>query len=92
MISQTEQDYRASGGGKTQTDMLYDILTRSPGEWFSMPLLAERIGAYAVHSRIADVRRRLYQEGRGRIENRQAWDPDNRKRLSFYSFTPKVLG
>ena len=59
---------------------LLAFLTRHPDRWHSMHRLGRMIGAWAVHSRIAEVRRLL--DGEGKIENRQ--EVRNGKRLSFY--------
>ena len=46
----------AAGSRPTQNDLILARLMRTPGEWVSMPDLAEAAGCYAVHSRIADLR------------------------------------
>ena len=51
--------------GQSQADLILNELRRTPGEWQPMPLLARLSGAYAVHSRVADLRARGH-----RIEHR----------------------
>jgi hypothetical protein len=40
----------------TQADRILARLALTPGQWVPMPELASVSGAYAVHSRIADLR------------------------------------
>lgn len=40
----------------TQSESILDVLQRRRGEWIPMPELAAASGAYAVHSRISDLR------------------------------------
>jgi len=47
-----------TGGGISQTDKLIDRLQRSAGQWVSLPTLVGYTGAYAVHSRVSDARKR----------------------------------
>ena len=78
---QCEIDFRAANGGRTQNDRLEEIFRAYPGEWLAMPWLAGEIGAYAVHSRVADLRRRGM-----RIASRSTTHPGTRQRHSFYLF------
>jgi acyl dehydratase len=77
----TQAQYRTESG-PTQTDRLAAILQERAGRWVSMTRIGRDIGAWAVHSRIADVRRRYGYT----IINRQ------RKiggvRHSFYKYLP----
>lgn len=84
MSSQLELEFRAAGGGKTQNDRLRAILVARPGEWIPMVELGRLIGAWAVHSRIADLRR---VHGM-RIECRASVDPVTGQRLSSYRYDP----
>jgi len=63
--------------GISQCDRILDRLQRTPGEWVPMPALARVAGAYAVHSRISDLRSKGYRIDH---ENRQT----GRKIHSFY--------
>lgn len=42
----------------TQADKILERLQRTPGEWVPMPELWEVSGAFAVHSRISELRAR----------------------------------
>lgn len=44
--------------GNSQCDLVLRTLEDSPGEWISMTTLARLSGAYAVHSRISDLRKK----------------------------------
>ena len=61
---------------KTQNQIVLNMLKRFRRKWVAMPTLAILAGAYAIHSRIADLRR-------------AGWNIDNRvegirPRKSFY--------
>lgn len=43
-------------GSPTQVSLILRELARRHGQWVPMPDLSEVSGAYAVHSRIADLR------------------------------------
>ena len=63
MVTQTELEFRAQGGGRTQNVRLRDYFLARPKEWIPMPELARvitetGIGA-AVHSRVADLRKKF---------------------------------
>jgi hypothetical protein len=49
------------------------------GQWVAMPDLARIAGGYAVHSRIADLRKRGH-----RIDAKQERRPGTRKVWSYY--------
>lgn len=71
----------------SQADKILKRLQETPNEWVPMPELAQISGAYAVHSRITNLRKRKLT-----IPNRQ--EPDlrggSRKRLSYYKLiTPQ---
>lgn len=40
----------------TQCDIILDALVRARGTWVAMPDLARLSGAFAIHSRISDLR------------------------------------
>ena len=63
--------------GLSQCDLIMLALTARAGEWVAMPYLARIAGGYAVHSRIADLRRRGH-----RIDHRNL--RSGRKTHSFY--------
>lgn len=69
----------------TQTDIVRRILMKNRNRWVPMPKLAKRMGGFAVHSRIADLR----AEGMT-IINKQTKRDGVRK--SFYRFLPKDSG
>jgi hypothetical protein len=51
-------DHPSPAAGVSQCEAILRVLTDRAGQWVPMPLLASRSGGYAVHSRIADLRRR----------------------------------
>ena len=54
--------------GPSQADRVLAMLQQQPGTWIAMPRLVAGSGAFAVHSRVAELR------GRGhRIEHRNQW-------------------
>ena len=63
--------------GLSQCDRILEHLKYCTGQWVSMPSLAAVSGAYAVHSRIADLRKR------GHIIE-QRCEQDGRGKHSFY--------
>jgi hypothetical protein len=56
--------YEQSGSGVSQADRIFDALLRASTEcavadgWVTLPQLVAISGGYAVHSRIADLRKR----------------------------------
>lgn len=66
-----------SGSGTSQCDLIMDVLIVEQGKWVGMPTLAHFSGAYAVHSRVAELRKRGHQ-----IEQRS--DRHGRRVLSYY--------
>jgi hypothetical protein len=62
----------------SQSSVILDILTTLRGRWVSMPDLVEASKGYAVHSRIAELRRRGHV-----IENQVERRADG-KRVSRY--------
>ena len=69
----------ASQRDPTQTDRLLFAREAAHGGWVGLPELVHRTGAYAVHSRAADLRRRGLP-----VENRVRFDPLTGRRHSFY--------
>jgi len=55
MPSRSSTDHRSS-----QAAAILARLLETPGAWVPMPELAAISGAYAVHSRISDLRKRGY--------------------------------
>lgn len=66
-----------SGSGTSQCDLIMDVLIVEQGKWVGMPTLAHFSGAYAVHSRVAELRKRGHV-----IEQRS--ERYGRKVRSFY--------
>lgn len=62
----------------SQNQAIHKELTRHRGKWVPMPALARAADCYAVHSRIADLRKSGLQ-----ILNRTEQGQSG-KRLSFY--------
>lgn len=61
----------------TQNEIILRKLTERAGQWVPMPDLVEASGAYAVHSRVADLRAAGHQ-----IEN--TVDRSSRPHRSYY--------
>ena len=61
----------------SQADKVIDVLESRQGEWVPMPELAKAMGGYAVHSRIAELRKRGHD-----IEHRN--EREGRVVRSFY--------
>jgi len=68
----------------TQAVRVLARLMETPGEWVPMPELAAVSGAFAVHSRISELR----HPGGHVIEHRQKPIPCTTQRASFYRWMP----
>lgn len=64
MTTQTEY----GTAGDSQCAVILRVLSTTPGRWVPMPELAQAAGCYAVHSRVADLRKRGHV-----IEHRNEW-------------------
>ena len=73
----TQPEHAATGAGLSQCARILAELESKRGHWVPMPNLAHIAGAYAVHSRIADLRKRGH-----RIESMQ--ERHGRKVCSYY--------
>lgn len=51
-------DHPDAISGNTQCALILSALLLEKGQWVAMPKLAEASGAFAVHSRISDLRKR----------------------------------
>lgn len=69
--------------GLSQCERILDYLEYCVGQWVPMPHLTEVSGAYAVHSRIADLRKR------GHIIE-QRCDQSGRNKHSFYRLVKSI--
>jgi len=67
----------------SQCERILGVLQTHHGQWVSMPLLYQKSGAMAVHSRIAELRRRGHC-----IENKVVRQADGIKH-SFYRWLPR---
>ena len=76
----TQPEHAATGAGQSQCDRILAELESKRGQWVPMPDLARIAGGYAVHSRIADLRKRGH-----RIEAMQ--ERRGRKVWSYYMLT-----
>jgi hypothetical protein len=54
----------------TQCSRILDRLERAKGRWVSLPELSRISGAYAVHSRISDLRARGHAIPRPRLKHK----------------------
>jgi biotin operon repressor len=75
----TQLEFQLRGNGASQCDRILDALQDARGDWVSMPELARVSGAYAVHSRVADLRARGFH-----VEHRSERGEDGRTIHSFY--------
>ena len=86
----TQPEFETRAGGKTQNEKLEEFFRAHPGQWIDMPDLAKEIGAFAVHSRVSDLRK-----DRGMIiEHKNTWATEDgaQKIFSRYRFMPNVTG
>lgn len=83
---ETERQFRASGGGRSQNEKLAKIFLDRPNEWLSMTWLGAQIGAWAVHSRVSFLRRKHGMNIEAKVD--RATDTKV-VRLSSYRFIPK---
>jgi len=70
-MNQLEIAFRAHNSGHSQKEKILKELSRVWGQWVEMPVLWRVSGAFAVHSRIADLRRDGYV-----IEHKNEWSED----------------
>lgn len=82
-MTQTELPFHATKNGQSQAAKLERIFRDNPNRWLSMTELGQQIGAWAVHSRVADLRRRGMT-----IENRTKRDNRSNQTISYYMFIP----
>ena len=82
MPTQTELEFRATQGGHSQAEKLRELFQAQPGQWISMTDLGRAIGAWAVHSRVADCRRKFGMN----IENKTVLNRESGQRFSYYRF------
>ena len=73
----TQREHAESGAGTTQCGAILARLEAAGGDWVPMPNLAHDSGAFAVHSRVAELRKRGHA-----IEQRS--DRHGRRVLSYY--------
>lgn len=59
-MNTTQTEFEKLSAGQSQCALILAELQRRPGEWVPMPELWRVSGAFAVHSRIADLRKRGY--------------------------------
>lgn len=81
-MNATQLEFAEKVQGRTQTEQLRALFLARPGQWLGMTELGAAIGAWAVHSRVADCRRRFAMT----IENRS--ELQDGKRHSFYRYLP----
>lgn len=78
-MNESQTEFIATGGALSQTDLLINYLHRANNEWVPLPVLADVIGGFAVHSRASDARKRGVN-----VLNRVEVDKVTKKRLSWY--------
>lgn len=57
-MNETQQEFTLAGAGIAQSNLILQHLVRNYDEWVPMTDLVRISGAYAVHSRIAELRKR----------------------------------
>ena len=57
MPTQTELEFRSGQAGQTQNAKLRALFEARPKQWLSMTDLGGAVGAWAVHSRVSDLRK-----------------------------------
>lgn len=77
-MNPTQAKFKARAGDRSQCAKILAKLEAHRGQWVPMPDLWRASGAFAVHSRIADLRLRGHD-----IENDEQRAPDG-TRTSFY--------
>lgn len=73
----TQREHAESGAGTSQCEAILARLEAAGGDWVPMPELAKASGAFAVHSRVSELRSWGHV-----IEQRS--ERAGRKVLSFY--------
>jgi hypothetical protein len=73
----------------SQAKLVLAKLQEFPNQWVPMPLLAEVSDAYAVHSRISELRK-IGREAGFFVDNKKESIPGSRKRKSFYRYRENV--
>src|ERR1041384_2013209 len=80
MPTQTEIDFRQTAGGNTQNARLRRYFLDRPGRWLGLTELAGAIHAFAIGSRVSDLRKKFGMN----IVNRTELDRNTGQRLSWY--------
>ncbi len=57
-MNATQMEFQRRNGGASQCDRILAALEQARGEWVAMTDLWRVSGAFAVHSRVADLRKR----------------------------------
>ena len=73
----TQSEHAESGAGTSQCARILELLEFAAGDWVPMPELAQASGAFAVHSRVAELR------SWGHVIEQHS-ERDGRKVRSFY--------
>lgn len=76
-MNATQRKFQAANGGASQCARIARALRRRAGQWVPMTLLWRVSGAFAVHSRIADLRKQGLA-----VAHKNEWR--GRKVVSFY--------
>jgi hypothetical protein len=58
MMPCDQMEFAVRGAGRSQCERIADALRAKIGQWVAMTDLWQASGAFAVHSRIADLRKR----------------------------------
>jgi hypothetical protein len=70
----TQHEHAATGAGLSQCARILAALEYERGQWVPMPNLARIAGGYAVHSRIAELRKQGHRiEAMQNRQGRKVW-------------------
>jgi hypothetical protein len=86
-LSTISRESRMTNTNPSQASLILAELQRRPGVNVPMPDLVRVSGAFAVHSRVAELRKRGYQ-----IENDIDHDPVSAAKHSYYRLVPLSSG
>lgn len=83
-MTSNQLEFTLAHRGASQNDRLRAYLEDRPNRWIPMPELGRAIGAWAVHSRISDLRTKFGM----RIDHRSRRDAVTGQHLPEYRFSP----
>lgn len=85
-MNTTEVEFRATDAGRSQNEKLRAHLEAHPCVWLAMVDLGKIIGAWAVHSRVNDCRKKFGMY----IERRVRLNTETGQREASYFYDPAL--